>query len=82
MVELSAALQIALIIEKSKDIAKEYTEIVDRDEAIIRSEDNFFRIQMEYDRVMRLFRKRIGEMLKDPKKNLTPEEKFAITNPL
>lgn len=64
-----------------KDIAKEYTDIVDADEVIIRADENFCRIQMEYDRVMRLFRKRINEVLKDPNKNLTPEDKFAITNP-
>ncbi len=64
-----------------KDIAKEYTDVVDADEVLIRNNDNFCRIQMEYDRVMRLFRKRIDETLKDPNKYLTPEEKFAITNP-
>lgn len=64
-----------------KDIAKEYTDIIDVDEKIIRNDANFCRIQMEYDRVMRLFKERIAEMLKDPNKYLTPEEKFAITNP-
>lgn len=64
-----------------KDIVQEYTDIVDADEVIIRADENFCRIQMEYDRVMRLYRKRINEVVKDPCKNLTPEEKFAITNP-
>lgn len=49
-----------------KDIIKEYTDIIDTNELQIRKNDNFCRIQIEYDRVMRLFRKRIDEIIKDP----------------
>lgn len=64
-----------------KDIIKEYTDVVDKDEKQIREDSNFCRIQIEYDRVMRLFRKRIDKIIKDPNKDITPEEEFAITNP-
>lgn len=64
-----------------KDIIKEYTDLIDNDEAQLRVDENFCRIQMEYDRVMRLFRKRIDEIINEPNKNLTQEEKYAITNP-
>lgn len=64
-----------------KDIIKEYTDLIDKDEEQIRADKNFCHIQMEYDRVMRLFRKRIDEIINEPNKNLTQEEKYAITNP-
>lgn len=64
-----------------KDIIKEYTDVVDKDEQQIRENGNFCRIQIEYDRVMRSFRKRIDEIIKDPEKEITPEEELAITNP-
>ena len=63
-----------------KDIIKEYTDIVKADEEVIRKDENFCRIKMEYDIVLRLYNTRISEMLKDPNKYLTQEEKFAITN--
>lgn len=68
--------------EDLKDIIKEYTDIVDKDEKKIREDDNFCRIQIEYDRVMKLFHKRIDEINTNPLKDITPEEEFAITNPI
>ncbi|MCL2311328.1 MAG: hypothetical protein FWC41_02395 [Firmicutes bacterium] len=64
-----------------KDIVKEYTIQIDEDEEKIRGDKNFCRIQMEYDRIMKLYRKRILEIIEDPTKQLTPEEKFSITHP-
>lgn len=64
-----------------KDIIKEHTDLIDKDEEQIRADENFCRIKIEYDRIMKLFRERINEIIKDPNKNLTPEEKDAITNP-
>lgn len=63
-----------------KDIIKEYTDIVKADEDIIRKDVNFCSIKMEYDRVMKLYNNRISEMLKDPTKNLTDEQKDLIIN--
>lgn len=64
-----------------KDIIKEYTDIVDKDEKKIREDCNFCRIQIEYDRVMKLFHRRIEEIIANPQNEITPEEEFAITNP-
>lgn len=63
-----------------KEVVKEYTDIVHADEEIIRKDRNFGNIKMEYDRVMKLYNKRIEEILEDPTRDLTPEEKYAITN--
>lgn len=68
--------------EDLKNIIKEYTDIVDKDEKKIREDGNFCRIQIEYDRVMKLFHKRIDEINTNPQKDITSEEKFAITNPM
>lgn len=63
-------------------IKKEYTDVVDKDEKQIREDGNFCRIKIEYDRVMKLFHKRIDEINTNPQKDITSEEKFAITNPM
>lgn len=64
-----------------KDIVKEYTDKVDEDEKTLRENENFCRIKMEYDRVMKLYRKRIADMLENPNTFLTTDEKKEITNP-
>lgn len=51
------------------------------DEKALRADHNFSRIKLEYDRVMVLFKKRINDLLQDPLKELSWEEKLAITDP-
>lgn len=66
-----------------KDIREcviEYTNIIDVDEEKIRNNINFIRIKIEYDKIMRLFKKRISEMISNPIKDLTNEEKKNIIN--
>lgn len=64
-----------------KDIVKEYTDKVDEDEKILRENENFCCIKMEYDRVMKLYRKRIADMLENPNTIFTTDDKKTITNP-
>lgn len=64
-----------------KDIREcimEYINIIDVDEEKIRNNRNFIRIKIEYDKIMRLFRKRISELISNPVKYLTIEEKENI----
>lgn len=61
-----------------RECVKEFTKIVDIDEEILTQNNNFIRIQIEYNKVMKLFRKRIDELLLDPIKELTIEEKENI----
>ncbi|MBP1644976.1 MAG: hypothetical protein H6Q16_551 [Bacteroidetes bacterium] len=66
-----------------KDIREcimEYTNIIDVDEEKIRNNRNFIRIKIEYDKIMRLFKKRISELISNPVKDLTIEEKENIRN--
>lgn len=65
-----------------KDIIKEETYELYKDEKQIRQDDNFHRIKIEYDRVMRAFRKRLDEVAKIPSKIITLEERNSIMNPL
>ncbi len=68
-----------------EDLGKPLQDIVDRylkpiieDERLIRSSSNFRKIQFEYNRVMKLFYKRLDDIVKDPMLQLTPEEKHKI----
>jgi len=62
----------------SELIDTEYNTQIYEDEKVIRAHKNFRIIKMEYDKVMRLYRQRIKEILES--KELKPEEKFAIIN--
>ena len=55
------------MIQKRKDIKnmKKNKLSIDEDEKKIRTNQNFCRISMEYDRIMILYRKRISEIIKD-----------------
>ena len=62
----------------SELIKAEYNTQIDEDEKAIRAHKDFRMIKMEYDKVMRLYRKRINEMLEG--KELNIDERYAIIN--
>jgi len=64
-----------------KDITKEETDTLYKDEKAIRDDEKFCRIKIEYNRVMSAFKKRIEDICNDPMKEMTFEEKKAIINP-
>lgn len=59
-------------------IDTEFNTQIDEEEKVIRVHKNFRMIKMEYNKVMRLYRQRIKEILEG--KELNPDEKFAIIN--
>jgi len=72
-----------------EDLGKPLQEIVDRymkpikeDENLIRSSSNFCKVQFEYNRVMKLFYKRMDDIVRDPITPLTSEEKDKIIGDL
>lgn len=64
-----------------QEIIDEYTKPIIEDEKIIRSNKNFYKIQFEYNRVMKVFHKRLSDLAQDPNKQLTREEIDKIINP-
>lgn len=72
-----------------EDLGKPLQEIVDRymkpikeDEKLIRSSSNFCKIQSEYNRIMKLFYKRMDDIVREPIAPLTLEEKDKIIGDL
>lgn len=63
-----------------KDIVSTFTSDIYNNEELIRQSENFCRIRIGYDQVMTEFRKRIDGLLEDPLRELTWEEKLAITD--
>ena len=66
---------------KLKDVVEEYLTPIKEDEKQLRADKNFCKIQCEYNRVMKIFYDRINSILKDPQKELSPEERDEIINP-
>ena len=64
-----------------KQCIEEYATPIKEDESMIRSSENFCKIKIEYNRVMKLFYKRLDEIGKDPIKMLSFEEIRRIINP-
>lgn len=54
---------------------------IKEDEQRLRADKNFCKIQCEYNRVMKILYDRINSILKDPMKELSPEERDEIVNP-
>lgn len=62
----------------SEIINSEFNTLIDEKEKVIRAHKNFRIVKMEYDKVMRLYRQRIKELLEN--KELKLDEKHAIRN--
>ena len=65
-----------------QEVIDEFTKPIKEDETLIRSNKNFCKIQLEYNRVMKLFYKRLSNIAQDPMKQLTAEEIAHIVNPM
>lgn len=64
-----------------KDIVDERTKSIKEMESHLRADSNFNALGIEYERVIKLFWKRIKDVKDDPTKYLSPDEKFAIMYP-
>lgn len=61
-----------------QEIVDRYMKPIKKDAKLIRSSSNFCKIQLEYNRVMKLFYKRMDDIVRDPIAPLTSEEKAKI----
>lgn len=61
-----------------QEIVDRYMKPIKKDEKLIRSSSNFCKIQLEYNRVMKLFYKRMDNIVRDPIAPLTSEEEDKI----
>lgn len=61
-----------------KEVISAYTHPIQTEETIIRNKQNFCNIQIEYNRIIRLFYKRLKEIELHPDKQITQEEKNMI----
>lgn len=64
-----------------KSFIDEYLAPIKEDEKLLRSDENFIKIQYEYNRIIKLFYDRINEIQMNPMKTLSPEEINKIINP-
>ena len=62
------------------EVIDEFAKPIKKDEKLIRSNKNFCKIQLEYNRVMKLFYKRLSDIAQNPMKQLTAEEIDRIIN--
>ena len=65
-----------------QEVIDEFAKPIKEDEKLIRSNKNFCKIQLEYNRVMKVFYKRLSEIAQNPRKSLTAEEIDRIVNPM
>lgn len=65
-----------------QEVIDEFARPIIEDEKLIRSNKNFCKIQLEYNRVMKIFYKRLSDITQDPMKQLTAEEINRIINPI
>lgn len=65
-----------------QEIIDEFAKPIKGDEKRIRSNKNFCKIQLEYNRVMKVFYKRLSDIAQNPGKSLTAEEIDRIVNPM
>ena len=65
-----------------QEVIDEFAKPIKEDEKRIRSNKNFCKIQLEYNRVMKLFYKRLSDIAQNPMKQLTAEEIDRIINPM
>lgn len=65
-----------------QEVIDEFAKPIKEDEKRIRSNKNFCKIQLEYNRVMNVLYKRLSEIAQNPGKQLTPEEINRIINPM
>lgn len=65
-----------------QEVIDEFARPILEDEKLIRSNKNFCKIQLEYNRVMKIFYKRLSDITQDPMKQLTAEEIDRIINPI
>ena len=64
-----------------QEVIDEFAKPIKEDEKQIRSNKKFCKIQLEYNRVMKLFYNRLSEIAQDPMKQLTAEEIEHIVTP-
>src|SRR5574344_433582 len=62
-------------------VVDDYLVTIKDDEKLLRANPNFCKIQIEYNRVIKIFYDRINSILTEPMKMLTPEEQYEIINP-
>ena len=65
-----------------QEVIDEFAKPIKEDEKRIRSNKNFCKIQLEYNRVMKVFYKRLSDIAQNPGKSLTVEEIDCIVNPM
>lgn len=65
-----------------EDVIREYLIPIKEDEKLLRCNKNFYKIKIEYNRVMKIFYKRMSEIAKNPEIRLSPEEEDLIINPI
>ena len=78
-----------VICEVGDNLGKTMKEVIDnylipirQDEKELRSNSNFYKIKLEYNRVMNIFYKRMNDISTKPNLQLSKKEKNAIINPI
>jgi len=64
-----------------KELVDIYLTLIKDDENKIRANSNFYKIQLEYNRIMKLFYQRIENIVSNPNEEITDEERSKIINP-
>ncbi len=64
-----------------KELVDIYLEPIKDDKNKIRANSNFYKIQLEYNRIMKLFYQRIENIVSNPMKEITDDERNKIINP-